>query len=74
MRPNSNTLKGVVMSKRHHFIESDAKYQFHRVIFCTACGMVVWHFNYPDTSREELQKKVGKPCIDAHPTHTEGGE
>ena len=55
------------MSKRHHFIESDARHEFYRVIFCTACGMVIWHFNH-DGKSKEMQKKVGQPCIDATPT------
>lgn len=52
------------MSK-HNFIESSERYEYHRIIFCEWCGLVVWHFNYRDMSKTELQAKVGQPCV--HP-------
>lgn len=52
------------MSK-HNFIESSDRYEYHRIIFCTWCGLVVWHFNHRDISIKDLQTKVGESCV--HP-------
>lgn len=59
------------MSK-HLFIETTTKVkdsQYHRLIYCQWCGLVVWNFNKYEGSLE-LQKKVGKPCVgnDSQPT------
>lgn len=57
------------MSKRHHFIESTSLHgTFARVIYCTACGMVVWNWNANKATTPSImdyQANVGKPCIEA---------
>lgn len=60
------------MSKRHHFIESTSVHgEYARVIYCTACGMVVWNWNANKDTTPKLsdyQLKVGTPCIEAKET------
>lgn len=51
-------------SLRHNFIETTDKFgEFHRLIYCTWCGLVVWDFNGRESSVENLQLKVGSPCM-----------
>lgn len=66
------------MGKRHHFIESSDKFgEFHRVIYCIACGLVIWNWNANHSTkpaRAEYQEKVGTPCIDEAPLASQEGQ
>jgi ABC-type uncharacterized transport system ATPase component len=52
---------------KHNFRESTDKFgEFHRVIYCTHCGRVVWDFNKnekSDLKQSELQSYVGESCV-----------
>lgn len=65
------------MSK-HNFIESSDQFgEYARLIYCTWCGRVVWHFNKnekSDTKPSDLQGHVGEPCIDSELKNIESPE
>lgn len=42
----------------HQTKESD----YHRIIYCVWCGIVVWDFNKSVASLKELQAKAGSEC------------
>lgn len=52
------------MSK-HFFMETKAlgdKPEYHRVIYCQWCGLVVWDFNKDLLTNCEFQRKSGETC------------
>lgn len=53
---------------KHNFVESSRHFgEFHRVIYCTWCGLVVWNWNANDRTKPsltDLQANTGKPCVD----------
>lgn len=61
---NRELYEGEFEVSKHNFIQSsDGGSLYKAVIYCTWCGIVAWHFNITDTSRNELQKRVGESCI-----------
>jgi hypothetical protein len=55
------------MSK-HNFVESTKQTsEYQRIIYCTWCGKVAWHFNRSETSVKELQDKIKEPCVYVDP-------
>lgn len=49
--------------KEHNFIESSKIDEYHRIIYCTKCGKVVWDFNRStEHNKELLQNNIGE-CI-----------
>lgn len=49
--------------KIHNFIVDSPNQEFHKVLFCTKCGQVAWHFNWNKALNTELQKDI-KPCVE----------
>lgn len=49
--------------KIHNFIVDAPNQEFHKVLFCTKCGQVVWNFNWSKEINAALQENI-KPCVE----------